>query len=280
MREIYAELQTYLQQHGAELAGRALVALLILLATIVLARFARSAVRAAIVGRVKERRANTLFPIAQSFTRATIWSVGLVTALHQLGLNVTTMLAGAGVVGIAVGFGAQTLVRDVISGFFVIMDEIVETGDHVTFNSVSGIVEEVGLRLTKIRSFDGRLWYVPNGELKIIGNFNRDWARAVVVIPLPHEQDVEVAMNAIHEVAERWASENPELVVEPPQTQGILVFGAGNVEVRLVVKVPAMQHWAIERELARRLKSAFDEHGFEFPVPRQVVYHRDAARDR
>ena len=274
MQELHAELQTYLQENGPHLAGRAFIAAAVLVATVVLARVARSAVHAGIRGRVTERRAATVEPIAQSFARGSIWSVGLVTALHQVGLNVTTVLAGAGVVGIAVGFGAQTLVRDIISGFFVIMDDIVETGDHITFNSVTGIAEEVGLRLTKIRSFDGRLWYVPNGELKIVGNFNRDWARAAVVVPLPHEQDVESAMAVLDEVAQQWAHEHPESVLEPPEAQAVLSLDASNVNLRLVVKVPAMQHWAIERELMRRLKAAFDARGFEPPVPRQVVYHR------
>ncbi|MCH9682889.1 MAG: mechanosensitive ion channel family protein, partial [Deltaproteobacteria bacterium] len=199
----------------------------------------------------------------------------LITALHQLGLNVTTVIAGAGVLGLAIGFGAQTLVRDVISGFFLIFDGVIETGDHITFNQVSGTVEVVGLRMTQIRSLDGRLWYVPNGELKIVGNFNREWSRAVVNIPLAHEQNIAGAMSLIQEVAQQWAQEHEDIVLEPPEAQGVLMLGASSIDVRVVVKVRAMEHWAVERELARLIKDAFDDHGFELPIPRQVIYHRE-----
>lgn len=267
-------ISDYVEAHGPELFARLVAAVGIMVAAVVLARMARSGIRAALARRTNDRRAATLAPAVQSLTRTSILGVGLVTALHQLGVNVTTVLAGAGVLGLAVGFGAQALVRDVISGFFLIVDGVIEAGDHVTFNQVSGIVEEVGLRMTRIRSHDGRLWYMANGELKGVGNFNREWARAVVIVPLPHEQDLDEAMRIVKDVGEAWAAEAESIVLEPPEVQGVLAVTGASVDIRLVVKVRAMEHWASERELSRRIRLAFTQAGLDAPLPRQVLYHR------
>ena len=220
--DLYATIREYVVTHGVELSGRAGAALAIVVLAIFGARLARSAVSRTLEARAGEHRAATLAPAVQSLTRISILGVGFVMAASQLGLNVATVLAGAGVLGLAVGFGAQTLVRDVISGFFLIVDGVVEADDHITFGQVSGIVEEIGLRMTRVRAIDGQLWYVPNGELKIVGNFNRDWARASVDIPLPHEQNVREAMAVVQATADAWAAENSDIVVEPPEVQGVL----------------------------------------------------------
>ncbi len=271
----YATIQTYLHTHGVELLGRGLAAAVILLLAFVIARFARSAVAAMLSARAGDRRAETLAPAVLSLTRITVLGSGCVMALHQLGVNIATVLAGAGVLGLAIGFGAQALVRDVIGGFFLIVDGVVEKDDHITFNNVSGVVEQVGLRMTQIRSLDGRLWYVPNGELTIVGNFNREWARAVVVIPLALEQDVSAALEVVKAVVEAWATEQEDIVLEPPEVQGVLAMTSAGVDLRVIVKVRAMQHWPAERELSRRIKDAFDREQIQTPFPRQVVYHRD-----
>ncbi len=273
---LYETLLEYLHDHGVALAGRVAAAILIAVAAWVLLRIAARTVDRALAARADDRRLATLGPAVNSLLRVGIVGTGVVMALHQLGLNVTTVLAGAGVLGLAVGFGAQTLVRDVISGFFLIFDGIVETGDHITFGTVSGHVEQIGLRMTQIRSLDGRLWYVPNGELKVVGNFNRGWARAIVNVGLAYEQDVAGGLKVMQDVGDAWASEHENLVLEPPQAQGVVTLNASDVGVRLVVKVQAEERAAIERELAQRIKAAFDKHGIEVPFPRQVVYHRNA----
>ncbi len=270
----YATLKEYVVTHGVELVWRIGAALGIVLVAILAARLARSGVSRTLHARAGEHRAATLAPAVQSLTRISILGVGFVMAASQVGLNVSTVLAGAGVLGLAVGFGAQTLVRDVISGFFLIVDGVVEADDHITFDQVSGTVEEIGLRMTRVRALDGQLWYVPNGELKIVGNFNRDWARAIVNIPLPHEQNVREAMGVVQDTADQWASENTELVIEPPEVQGVMAVTPAGVNIRVRVKVKAMQHWAVERELGHRVKEALDAAGVPVPIPRQVVYHR------
>lgn len=267
-------LRAYLDAHGVELAGRVLAALLILVATWVLLQLTRRTIGRALAAKAGDRRLETLAPAVHSLLRVAIIGAGIVMAASQLGLDVTTVLAGAGVLGLAVGFGAQTLVRDVISGFFLIFDGIVAAGDLITFGEVTGEVEQIGLRMTQIRAFDGRLWYVPNGELKVVGNFTRSWARAIVNVSLAYEQDVTAGLAAVQAVGDAWARDNDDVVLEPAQAQGIVTLGASEVSVRLVIKVVPAARAPAERALALRLKQALDDAGVEIPFPRQVVYHR------
>ncbi len=176
-------------------------------------------------------------------------------------------------------FGSQELIKDVISGFFLIFDQVLESGDWVDVDTVSGNVEEVGLRVTKIRAFDGKLWYVPNGQIKLVGNTNREWMRAVVTVDLAYEQDVGRGMATLLDVGKSWAAENPESVLAEPEVHGLMGLGSSGVGARLSIKVTPGIQWAVERELRVRLKAAFDGSGIEIPFARQVVYLRqdDAA---
>lgn len=273
--EFVTTLKLYLRENAVELLGHIVAAACILLGAVILARIANSALSAAIAARAPDRRAATLAPAVKSLVRLLILGAGTVMALHQVGVNIATVLAGAGVLGLAIGFGAQALVRDVISGFFLIVDGVVESGDQITFGEVTGLVEEVGLRVTKIRGFDGQLWYVPNGELNIVGNSNRGWSRALVMVPLPLEADLKQCIALLKTAVATWAEEHPETVVEPPEVQGVVAFTSTGITVRVVAKVQAMQHRATERELSLRIKDALEAAGIEHALPRQVVYHRN-----
>jgi len=222
-------------------------------------------------------RARTLRPLVQGLTTTVIVGTGIVLALEQLGLDLTAVIAGAGVLGLALGFGAQELVKDVIAGFFLIFDEVLETGDWVDIDTVSGNVEEVALRVTKIRSIDGRLWYVPNGQIKQVGNASRSWVRAVVHVELAYEQDVARGMAALAEITQAWAAEHAESVLDPPEVQGLMSLGASGLGARVLIKVRPGTQWAAERELRLRLKAHFDREGIEIPFGRQVVYLRNSA---
>jgi small-conductance mechanosensitive channel len=147
-------------------------------------------------------------------------------------------------------------------------------GDAVSFGNSSGVVEEVGLRVTKYRTFSGELWVIPNGEIRAFGNSNRQWMRAVVAVGVAYEQDVGKAMRVLEEVGKAWAAERHDIVLEPPQVQGILSFDESAVTLRLVVKVRSAQQATAEWELRRRIKEAFDREGVEIPLPRRVLYTR------
>ena len=217
-------------------------------------------------------KGKTVAPLLKSVLKyCTIFFAG-VLVLRAIGVDPTPIIAGAGVVGLAVGFGAQTLVKDVIAGFFLLFEGLIAVGDAVSFGNSSGVVEEVGLRVTKYRTFSGELWVIPNGEIRAFGNSNRQWMRAIVAVGVAYEQDVGKAMHILEEVGKAWSTEHRDDVLEPPQVQGILSFDETSVSLRLVVKVRSSQKAAAEWELRRRIKEAFDREAVEVPFPRRVFY--------
>ena len=217
-------------------------------------------------------RANTLIPLLQSISKYVIYFITGVMVLKELGVDTTAIIASAGVVGLAIGFGAQSLVKDVLSGAFLLFEGIISVGDSVNVGEHSGTVEVIGLRNIHLRKFSGELRVIPYGEVASFGNFNKGYMRAIVKVGVAYEQDVEKGMKAIEEIADKWAEENKNIVLEAPIVQGILSLGSSEVTLRVSIKVKPMTHWGAERELKRRIKDTFDKKGIEIPFPRQVVY--------
>ncbi len=225
-------------------------------------------------------RANTLIPLLQSISIYVVYFIAIVMVLKELGVDTTAILASAGIVGLAVGFGAQSLVKDVISGALFLFEGIISVGDSINVGEHSGTVEFIGLRNIHLRKFSGELRVIPNGEVSSFGNFNRGYMRAVVEVGVAYEQNTEKGMKALEEIANKWAEENKDIVLEPPVVQGILSLGSSDVTLRIAIKVKPMTHWGAERELKRRIKGVFDEKGIEIPFPRQVVYLRKEKEDK
>jgi small conductance mechanosensitive channel len=219
-------------------------------------------------------RANTLIPLLQSVSKYVIYFISGVMVLRELGVDTTAIIASAGVVGLAIGFGAQSLVKDVLSGAFLLFEGIISVGDSVTIGEHSGTVEVVGLRNIHLRKFSGELRVIPYGEVTSFGNFNKGYMRAIVEVGIAYEQDVERGMKALEEITNKWTEENKDIVLEPPIVQGVLSLGSSDVTLRIAIKVKPMTHWGAERELKRRIKDTFDKKGIEIPFPRQVVYLR------
>lgn len=220
------------------------------------------------------RRKQTLAPLLKSTAKYLTFFITVVLILKQLGVNTASIIAGVGVIGLAIGFGAQTLVKDIITGFFIIFEDSISVGDVITVGDIGGFVEEVGLRVTKLRTLSGELKIIPNGEISKLGNFNRGWMRAIVDVGVAYEGDIDKAMKTLKEIADGYATERPDIVLEPPEVQGILELGGSEVTIRTLIKVQPMKHWEAEREIKLRVKKAFDERGIEIPFARQVVYHR------
>lgn len=257
-----------IEKNAPDLGGRALVALLIFSAAIVAGRLvARGAER------VLSRRHETitLGPVTASLAKILILGAGTITALSQIGIDVTAVLAGAGVVGLAVGFGAQTLVKDLLSGFFLIFDGVLTVGDSVKMDSIEGVVEAVGLRMTRIRAFNGRVWFVPNGSISVVGNSSRDWGRAVVEVGIGYGSDVAKALKILRDVGEQWSKENRAVVIEGPQAQGLLSLDDSSIRVRLFLKVRPADVFACEIEIRRLVKEAFEKAQIEIPFPTRTV---------
>jgi len=217
-------------------------------------------------------RANTLTPLLKGISKYVIYFIAGVMVLKELGVDTTAIIASAGVIGLAVGFGAQSLVKDVLSGAFLLFEGIISVGDSVNVGEHSGTVEVIGLRNIHLRKFSGELRVIPYGEVASFGNFNKGYMRAIVKVGVAYEQDVEKGMKALEEIADKWAEENKDIVLEAPIVQGVLSLGSSEVTLRVSIKVKPMTHWGAERELKRKIKDTFDKKGIEIPFPRQVVY--------
>ncbi len=217
------------------------------------------------------KRAHTVLPMLISIERFVITFLAVVLCLSQLGIDTSAILAGAGVLGLAVGFGAQNLVKDVISGFFILIDGNMNAGDAVTLAGTSGSVEGIGLRNTFIREGNGKLWAIPNGDIRTICNWSVDWARAVIDVWLTYETDVSRVMALLQDVAAAWALEAGEAVLDPPAVGGIGDMSAAGYKLVVAVKVTPSARAGAEAELRRRIKIALDKAGIEPPYPRQVT---------
>jgi small conductance mechanosensitive channel len=221
----------------------------------------------------RRQRATTLGNLLKSIAQYVVWAVVAIMILSEVGVDVGALIATAGVAGLAIGFGAQTLVKDVIGGIFLLFDDIIHVGDLVRVGSTTGTVESIGVRLIKVRTFDGELVMIPAGEIRTFGNKSIDWARVVVPVGLSYEQDVDAILPIMEEVAQAWAEENAGILLEDsPQVQGLLDFGDSSVTARVVVQVQPGEQFAAERELRKRLKRSFDERGIEIPFPQRTVH--------
>lgn len=217
------------------------------------------------------QRVRTLTPLMTSITKYALAFVVLVMVLRSLGVDYSAILAGAGVIGLAVGFGAQSLVKDVIGGFFILFEGLVNVGDVIAVGDESGVVERIGLRTTQFREYSGILRTIPNGELTRFGNYNRDWMRALVSVDVAYEEDAEKGMAQALKTAQKWAAGNKKIVIEPPFVQGIVNFGRAGATIRVVVKVRPQTQWNAEFELRRLLKQALDRRRIAIQTPRQTV---------
>ena len=195
--------------------------------------------------------------------------------LGEVGIDLGPLLAGAGVLGVAIGFGSQSLVRDFLSGTFILVEDQFGVGDIVDVGEASGTVEAVSLRTTRLRAIDGTVWHVPNGEIRRVGNMSQHWSRALLDIEVAYDTVVEHARSVIKRVADAvWAEDDG--VLEEPELWGVEQLGANGVMLRLVVKTTPSQQWRVSRELRERIKVAFDEEGIEIPFPQQTVWHKPA----
>jgi moderate conductance mechanosensitive channel len=240
-------------------------------------------------------RTETLGGVLRSVTTFIVWALAVFLVLAELGIELGPLIAGAGIAGIALGFGAQNLVKDFLSGMFMLAEDQYGVGDVVDVGEATGQVEAITLRTTRLRDVEGVVWHVPNGEIRRVGNKSQQWSRALLDIGVSYGTDIPRAIQVIKEVADSvW--HDPEfgpLVLEEPEVWGVEQFGPNQVFIRLVLKVAPLKQWDISRELRKRLKGAFDRAGIEIPTDRMVwMRHSDgeseggsdvgkgAARDR
>jgi small conductance mechanosensitive channel len=211
----------------------------------------------------REARAHTLGSVLRSSASIVVWVTALFAVFGVLDINLGPLIAGAGIAGIAIGFGAQSLVKDVVSGVFMLAEDQYGVGDIVDLGEASGTVEKVSIRSTRLRDVFGVVWYVPNGEIRRVANKSQEWARALLDVTVAYDTDVAAAERVIREVADEVAAEPEwaEDVLDPPEVWGIEGFGPNGIAIRLVIKTRPDKQYALMRELRRRLKDALDEAG-------------------
>jgi small-conductance mechanosensitive channel len=222
-------------------------------------------------------RAKTLAQVLRSVTTGIIWSIAAITILGELGINLGPLIASAGIAGVALGFGAQSLVKDFLSGFFMLVEDQYGVGDIVDLGEASGVVEAVSLRVTRLRDVNGTVWHVPNGAITRVGNKSQQWARALLDVNVAYGTDVELAQRLIKETAdELWHEpEWSDMILEEPEVWGVEQLGLDAITIRLVVKTKPAQQFAVTRELRRRILRVFEENDIEVPNGQRVMIRAD-----
>jgi small conductance mechanosensitive channel len=221
----------------------------------------------------RRQRTETIGSVLRSVTSLTVFTVATSMVLSELGFDLGPIIASAGIVGIALGFGAQNLVKDFLNGMFMILEDQYGVGDAIDAGEASGIAEAVGLRTTRLRSVDGTVWHIRNGEIIRIGNMSQGWSRALLDISVAYDTDTDLATRTIKEVADGvWR--DPEfsgVVLEEPEVWGVENLGIDGIAIRLVVKTAPLEQWVVARELRRRIKTPFDAAGIEIPFPQRSL---------
>ncbi len=222
-------------------------------------------------------RVDTMASVLASFSRFVLAFVVILMVLDEFGISLAPLLAGASVLGVALGFGAQKIVADFLAGFFMLVEDQFGVGDVIDVGEVSGEVERVSLRMVTLRDVEGTLWFVSNSEIRRVANKSQLWSRAVLDIDVAYETDLRRAEGIIQRVADDlWQDETftEGDIIDPPDVWGIERLGTDGVSIRLVVKTDPAEQWVIARELRLRIKEAFDEAEIEMPYPQRTVWIR------
>jgi len=230
-------------------------------------------------GRVSERekRALTLAHIVKAVGTTAIVIIATMMGLRELGLDITPIIAGAGVIGLAVGFGAQSLIKDVIGGFFIILEGQFGVGDVIRTGEISGQVERLNLRVTVLRDVNnGAVHFIPNSELKVVSNLTKEWSQVALNIGVAYREDIDRVVGMLERIGQELAADKQmgAMILEPPKVLGIEAFGESQVTIQVLVKTLPQKQWEVARELRKRIKAAFDKEGIEIPYPHRVLLTR------
>ena len=215
-------------------------------------------------------RVNTMKGLMKSSIKYIIYFIAFTAVVKFFGIEVTGLIATAGVGGLALGFGAQSLVRDIITGFFILFEEQFRVGHYVEVDGVSGIVEEMALRVTKIRGFSGDLHIIPNGKISRVTNRSAGKMSALVEIPIAYEENIDDAINVLKEAGEKLKLENDK-ILDGPTVLGVSNLGKSGVVILIIAKTVPMEQWAVERSMRKTFKEALDDAGIEIPYEKSVI---------
>ncbi|MEE8537109.1 MAG: mechanosensitive ion channel family protein [Acidobacteriota bacterium] len=226
------------------------------------------------------KRVATLTSLLSTLGTVVVWSVTVVICLGQIGIDIGPILAGAGVLGLAVGFGAQNLVRDLISGFFLVLEDQIRVGDVAIVNGTGGLVEAVTFRTIILRDLSGTVHVFPNGTINTLSNMTKEWSGYVLDVGVAYKEDTDKVVEIMKEVDEdlRKDPEYGKQILQPIEVFGVDSFGASEVVIKARIKTQPIQQWFVGREYRRRLKKAFDAKGIEIPFPHHSIYIGEATK--
>lgn len=281
MPEIFNVLQQYITpwifEHGIKIAA-------IFIGACILQKFGyigiekviRKAVRGSkfLTPSAEKKREDTLIRVFSFALNIGTWVLATLMILSEMGFNTGPLIASAGIIGIAVGFGGQYLIKDVISGFFVILENQYRVGDVVCFGDTCGLVEDINLRLTTLRDLDGTVHHVPNGEIKIASNLSKEKANVNLNIGVSYSTDLEKAEEVINEVGQNLARDKKwkDKILKAPEFLRVDNFADSSIDIKILGETQPLEQWAVTGELRKRLKIAFDKHKIEIPFPQRVIY--------
>lgn len=249
--------------------------LLIIVVTLLALRFIDQVIdKIFSLSRIESKKAQTLQKLIKSISRYGIYFISFLTILINLGFNPLPVLAGAGILGLAIGFGAQNLIKDIITGFFLIFEGQLEVGDFVQINGkIKGTVEEVGLRITKVREFNQRLHYIANGNISQVTNYNREKMRAIIPITVPYEADFVVVNQALEEIVEEVNQKFESFLMDQPEIMGVTNMDQTGVQFTITALCDPEQYWSLEREMRKISVLILHRYGIQIAYPRSVIYN-------
>ncbi len=226
-----------------------------------------------------EKRIKTLTGLLRTICLTLVWVIAVVMSLDQIGLDVTPILASAGIVGLAVGFGAQNLVRDIINGFFMILENQVRVGDVAIVNGTGGLVEAISFRTITLRDLAGTVHIFPNGTVTTLANMTKDWSAYVLDIGVAYKEDTDRVTGVMKSVADELQQDARfgQHILQPIEIFGVDQFGESEVVIKARLKTLPIQQWTVGREYRRRLKKAFDQQNIEIPFPHRTLYMGEAS---
>ena len=221
-----------------------------------------------------QKRAKTLMSIGRGIVRLILWAIFILLTLKRIGIEIAPIIASAGIAGIALGFGAQELIRDFLAGFFVLLENQIRTDDIVVVNGTVGAVEKIELRTIRLRDHSGVVHIFQHGKINTLSNMTKEWSALVFEVGVAYKEDVDIVMNLMKSVGETLEKDInfAEQILEPISVLGVDQFAPSSIQVKVRIKTQTGEQWNIRREYLRRLKYAFDEKGIEIPFPHTTVY--------
>lgn len=282
LEKILNEAEPWLLSHGVKIAVILVVAYLAFRFAGV---FVEKIVRKAIVSNhfltqeAEKKREDTIIAVFNGLVRVIIWVFVILMVISELGVNIGPLLAGAGIFGLAIGFGSQSLVKDFVSGLFIILENQYRVGDIICIDGIRGEVENINLRITVLRDVDGTVHHIPNGEIKIASNLSKVFARVNLKIGVAYDTDLEKLIEVINQVGNELAKDTEwkDNINEAPQFVRIDDFADSAIIVKIAGEVKPSKQWSVLGELRKRIKIAFDKEGIEIPFP-QVVVRREEGK--